>query len=246
MISLHDVSIKQRVVSVTGSIPSGHSCHILGPNGAGKSTLLSLIAGLLIPDTGQVLIRDAAINTYSVDALAQFRCFQQQQQNTAFNLTVKESVSFFGQRLSIPDYLEHALEIHTFMHRPINQLSGGEMRRVQILRCLLQVVGALERGEALVLLDEPCQGLDYRHQLLLFELFAQLTKQGNTLIISHHDLNHALHYADTVWLMKDGGLHASGNTKDVLDPLRLSEVFSCHVQRFDITQDHALFQTCLE
>src|SRR5690606_34501352 len=115
---------------------------------------------------------------------------------------VNESLYFFIPNLfEIPEQLESALEIGPFLNKSMQQLSGGELRRVQIARALLQIWPAIERGHALVLLDEPLQGLDLRHQSLLMQLLTDIAAKGNSLIISNHDLNLCYRYADKVALL---------------------------------------------
>jgi ABC-type cobalamin transport system ATPase subunit len=245
MLAFSDLSLNKRLFSVSASASSGEFVHVLGANGAGKSTLLAAISGLLEIDSGTIKLHSRDVDEYSLAELAGFRCLQEQHQNTVFSITVRESLAFFAPQGEFPASLEKALEIETFMHRPLSELSGGESRRVQIARVLWQVWSAIEQGQALILLDEPVQGLDFRHQHLLFLLLSQLAAKGNVVVVSHHDLNLCQQYAQQVWLMQNGEIVRQGEVDSVLHAENLQEVFGCEVRSFNDQSGNLLFQTYL-
>jgi ABC-type cobalamin/Fe3+-siderophores transport system ATPase subunit len=87
----------------------------------------------------------------------------------------------------------------------------------------------IEQGKALILLDEPLQQMDVKHQYQALKLFAQLKQMGNLLVMSHHELNHAMVYASHACLLKDGMVVQSGQQKKVLTAYNLEQLFE---QRF--------------
>ena len=98
----------------------------------------------------------------------------------------------------------------------------------------------------MILLDEPNQGLDFRHQHLLFGLLDSLRKKGNLIIVSHHDLNTAYHYASHVWLMKSGRCISQGAARKCMTREILESVFDCHVSVTKMSENGVIFQTCLD
>jgi vitamin B12 transport system ATP-binding protein len=246
MLKLSQVGLTGRLQDITVSASSGQFIHLLGANGAGKSSLLAVIAGLLPVDDGRIEIMRQAINEFSLGQLAQFRCLQEQQQRSAFAITVEESLRFFTGDCNIPAMLSDTLEISEFLQRPLGQLSGGENRRVHIARCLLQIWPAIEQGQGLILLDEPVQGLDFRHQHLLCRLLQKLAADGNVILMSHHDLNLCQQYANRLWLMADGRLIEQPEGEAMLDINVLEKVFACGVRYLFDQQGNKIFQTYLD
>lgn len=245
MLRLKAVTLDGRLSDISAEANSGQFIHLLGSNGAGKSSLLAAVAGLVQVNKGRIEILRQGINEFSLAQLAQFRCLQEQQQNSAFAITVQESLSFFTGHSELPAELNHALEVDKFLQRPLGRLSGGESRRVHIARCLLQIWSAIVQGQALILLDEPVQGLDFRHQHLLCLLLQALAAKGNLILMSHHDLNLSQQYASHVWLMRDGRLIEQGERDDILQQKLLENAFECRVRLLPDVDNHKLFQTYL-
>ena len=244
MLKLSNVSLSNRIERISVDTDKHGFIHVLGANGSGKSTLLSVISGLLKPESGSIVINEKSIDEYSLQELSQFRTFLEQSQVTAFSLSVKEGLAFYSSE-KLPLALEEALEVEQFKDSTLNQLSGGEQQRVHIARVLMQIWSTLENGQGLVLLDEPFQGLDLRHQHLLCHLLKKLSDDGNLVIISQHDLNLCQQYADSVWLMKSGQLHASGKPLEVLIPEQLEDVFECKIEAFTNDTGRRVFATAL-
>lgn len=245
MLQFSAVTLGKRLLQVSGSAQAGQFIHILGANGAGKSTLLGVLSGLLASDSGDINLGGRKLNSYPLPMLAQIRCLQEQQQNSVFAISVRESLAFFAPRGEFPLQLERALEIEHFMQRSLAELSGGESRRVQIARALWQIWPAIKKGQGLILLDEPTQGLDFRHQHLLLQTLTELASLGNVIIMSHHDLNLCQQYAQQVWLMRGGAMVSQGNPETTLATSQLSAVFGCQVRCFIDEAGNKLLQTYL-
>jgi vitamin B12 transport system ATP-binding protein len=225
------VSVSNRIQSASLTVTKGQCVHILGPNGAGKSTLLLLLAGLLEAGTGSIVLFNKPVSSWSLASLASMRTLLAQQTECSFHLTVQEYLQFYADiqaSSGIPSLLEKALEVTDFLPKILTQLSGGERQRVEICRALLQLWPAIEQGEALVLLDEPLQGLDIRHQYAVAQLAKALSEKGNTVIMSSHDIALSANYATTLWLMQKGKIVAEGNPADVATQANLERVFECH------------------
>lgn len=234
MLECHDLGLKGRLLPLSLTFAAGQQVHLLGANGAGKSSLLCLLAGLINPDSGRVCWQGRELSEWGLLALATRRCLLEQQAVPAFSLTVADSLRFYAgidDCRALPALLEEHLKIAQFFQQPLNQLSGGQLQRVNIARNLLQIWSAIQTGQGLILLDEPTQGLDLQHQHLLFQLATCLCGLGNTLVISHHQLEHAFNYAQQLLLLKNGKLVAADTPPALADNTSaLSHTFDCHIQ----------------
>lgn len=232
MLIIDDVSLEQRLVKVNAQTHTGQIVHLVGENGAGKSTLLHILAGLNPVYEGRVSLNHKDLSSYDELELSEIRVMLEQHHDTPFSISVSELLSYYSSETSLPDEIENALEIRQFYRRSLLMLSGGEQRRVHIARCLLKAWSNVKTGKALVLLDEPFQGLDYRHQSLVNELLERIRQWGNLVILSVHDINLSINHADCVWLMHQGRLALSGTPSEVLNAQVLQQYW--HVQLREI------------
>ncbi|MCI0408436.1 MAG: ABC transporter ATP-binding protein, partial [Acidobacteria bacterium] len=109
-------------------------------------------------------------------------------------------------------------------HRALISLSSGERQRVLIARALAQ-------EPKILLLDEPTTFLDLKHRLLIYEILSRLNARRKlTILTISHDLNLAARYCGKVWLLKEGGLLASGTPKEVLTPELLRQAYETDVE----------------
>jgi iron complex transport system ATP-binding protein len=213
------------VDGIDATPPAGHLTGLLGPNGAGKTTLLRLIAGLLTPEKGGVLVEATPVHHLPRKGRAQRIALLEQESTSTVPLTVREVVSlgripYRSLWGSDPDdaAIDRALVSARADHladRPWSSLSGGERQRVQIARALAQ-------EPDLLLLDEPTNHLDVSAQLSLLAFVRDL---GTTTVAALHDLNLAAAFCEHVLVLADGHLAAAGHPRDVLVPDLLREVY---------------------
>jgi iron complex transport system ATP-binding protein len=213
------------VDGIDATPPAGHLTGLLGPNGAGKTTLLRLIAGLLPPEKGAVLVDAATVHSLGRKSRAQRIALLEQESTSTVPLTVREVVSlgripYRSLWGSDPDEaaVDRALVSAQADHladRPWSSLSGGERQRVQIARALAQ-------EPDLLLLDEPTNHLDVSAQLSLLAFVRDL---GTTAVAALHDLNLAAAFCEHVLVLHDGTLAAAGHPRDVLTAHLLREVY---------------------
>ena len=215
---LQDVSLRVR---------PGERLGLIGPNGSGKSTLLRLLAGLLQPAAGQVLLEGRDIACMARRDVAQRMALVEQQAETGERLRVRDAVElgrtpwlsaispWTAQDESIVDQALRDVGMLQMAARDWDTLSGGERQRVHIARALAQRPGVL-------LLDEPGNHLDIHHQVSILDLIAALRV---TTVIALHDLNQAMG-CDRVAAMHKGRLIALGPPAEVITLDLLAQVFA--------------------
>jgi iron complex transport system ATP-binding protein len=210
------------VRGVSVDIERGSLTGLLGPNGCGKTTLLKLLAGVLAPDRGTVVIEDRPLTSLTRREIARRVAIVPQETHPAFDYTVMEMV-LMGRhphlglfQLEGPADVEiaHAALAATgtahLAGRAFVTLSGGEKQRVVI-------AGALAQSPDVLLLDEPTASLDLHYQLEIAALLAQLNReQSVTMVLATHDLNLAASLCRTLVLLREGEVLAHGATGDVL------------------------------
>jgi iron complex transport system ATP-binding protein len=212
------------LAGISAHVPEGTLTGLLGPNGCGKTTLLKLLAGLLQPVSGQVLLHDRPLAGYSRREVAQRVAVVPQDTHPAFDYTVLEMV-LMGRHPHLgalqvegpdDDAAAHealaATDADHLATRQFSTLSGGEKQRVIIAAALAQSTDVL-------LLDEPTASLDLGHQLDVAALLLRLKEQRRvTMVLATHDLNLAASLCDRLVLLRHGRVLADGPTSEVLTP----------------------------
>jgi iron complex transport system ATP-binding protein len=208
---------------------------VIGPNGAGKSTLLSALAGLVAPDSGDVSIDGAAIQTIERRALAQKRAYLPQNARSEWPITVERLV-LLGLTPVLPAYGETppalsarvdaaiaAFDLEALRHQAATTLSGGELARAMLAR-------ALVGDPQIVIVDEPIAGLDPRHALDAMRRLHALAQEGRIVIVAAHDLPLAARFAGRLLALKDGRVAADGPAESALTSELLADLFDVHAR----------------
>jgi len=213
------------VDGVDATPPTGALTGLLGPNGSGKTTLLRMIAGLISPQAGAVLVDLEDVETIPRRTRARRISLLEQESTSSVPLTVREVVALgripyrtlWGtdpDSAAVYRALTSARADH-LADRAWWSLSGGERQRVQIARALAQ-------EPDLLLLDEPTNHLDISAQLSLLAFVRDL---GITSVAALHDLNLAAAFCEHVLVLREGRLAAAGHPRDVLVPNLLRHVY---------------------
>ncbi|MCV2491019.1 ATP-binding cassette domain-containing protein [Geodermatophilus sp. YIM 151500] len=191
----------------TLTVPAGRRLALLGANGSGKTTLLRCLSGALRPGAGQVTVDDTRLEHTRRGLRAHRQEVQlvlQDPDDQLFSASVAQDVSFGPLNLGLPEdavraRVDEALRLLGVAHlagRPVHQLSYGERKRVAI-------AGAVAMRPCVLLLDEPTAGLDPTAVAEALAAVDRLQQHGSTVVMSTHDVDLALRWADEVAVVVD-------------------------------------------
>lgn len=199
---------------------------LLGRNGAGKTSLLEVLAGIVRPSAGQLLLNGAPLTQMSAEERARQIAFLTQDLPAPFPLLVEEVVILgrYPHRLGIygrTDWEIAQLALHSvgagdLIGRSYRSLSGGERQRVQLARVLTQIGFPPKYYGTVLLLDEPANHLDLHQRHNLFRFLAQLARKGLLVVAAVHDLDLVWRYADQVIVLHNRTLLRAGPPSQVL------------------------------
>ena len=209
----------RRVVDrVSLRVESGSVVGLLGPNGAGKTTTFYSIAGFVRPDSGAVLLDGEEIGALPIHERALRGISYLAQNPSVFKkLTVKENVRIVLEPLGLArqeinrriENLMEELKIQSLADNKAQTLSGGERRRVEIMRAL-----AIE--PRFILLDEPFAGIDPLAVADLQQIIQELKQRGLGVMISDHNVRETLAVCDFSYIINEGRILTSGAAGDIV------------------------------
>ena len=185
---------------------------LLGPNGAGKTTVLHMMAGLLQPSAGEVLI-DGVAATNNSSVYRRLTLVPERESTYGF-LTGREFVRMSARLQQLPDADDAAtrairlVELEDAQRRKIGTYSKGMRQRIK-------VAAALVHNPDVVLLDEPFNGMDPRQRLHMMAVLREEAARGKVIVISSHILEELNDLADNVLVMVAGRLAASGHYRAI-------------------------------
>ena len=238
---------KEVLNNVTLDFPKGRIITLIGPNGCGKSSLLKVVSKAVKPKSGTVWLEDRNIHAYSPKILAQKLAMLPQVHSSPPDINVRTLVSYgrypymrFGRGLDGTDRqaIDEALALtglEKLQYRTVGTLSGGERQRSWIAMALCQ------KPEILIL-DEPTTYLDIGFQIELLELVKYLNETlGITIIMVLHDINLAARYSSLLYVIKDKGLYAAGEPRQILNGELLKSVFNIKADIYEDKTNGSLF-----
>lgn len=212
------------------AVAPGEFLGVIGPNGSGKSTLLRLMAGLLRPASGSVLVQGQDLVALARRAVARELAVVPQESHFAFDFRVEDVVMMgrnpFLGRWDRPSAADRAavrramarVDVGNLAGKSVNEVSGGEKQRVVLARALAQEPGIL-------LLDEPTAQLDIGHQHSFLRVLGELNREGRTIVFSTHDLNLAAANCSRLVLLDHGKVAADGPAELVLEAGLVGRVY---------------------
>jgi len=216
---------------VSFGLGPGEILGVLGVNGAGKSTLLKCLNRILKPQAGSILLNADNVQKMRGTEIARHFGYVPQKYIEE-TLTVFDAVllgrkpyikwSASTEDLLIVEDILTRLGLEHFAQRPVDRLSGGELQKVIIARALAQ-------EPEILLLDEPTSNLDLKNQLQVMRIIANVVKEDKiSAIVSLHDINLALRFADHFLMLKDGKVHFLSPKEEVI-PKDIEKVYGVKV-----------------
>ena len=197
------------------SIPQGSLFGLIGPNGAGKTTTLRMLAGLLEPTSGEILISGRSMKKDTKD-LQRLIGYMPDFYGVYEDLVVWEYLDFFARCYGLPsnrrtqvvDELLDLVDLTEKRNAYVQHLSRGMRQRL----CLAH---ALVHDPQVLVLDEPASGLDPRARVEMRELLRELGAMGKTIVLSSHILVELAELCDSIAIIEKGRLVTSGLLSDI-------------------------------
>jgi ABC-2 type transport system ATP-binding protein len=204
------------VDDVSVHIAAKETYGLLGPNGAGKTTAISMIAGLLEPDAGEVLVDGRRVTTRTVAARAAIGLVPQELAIYP-DLTGRENLDFFGKLYGLSGRalaarVDEVLDVIGLADRArdlTGEFSGGMQRRLNI------GVGLLHRPKLLIL-DEPTVGVDPQSRNAILESVENLAGEGMAVLYTTHYMEEAERLCDRIGILDQGDVKAEGTRRELV------------------------------
>jgi len=217
MLELKNISVNKGsffLKSVNFTVEKGDYFILLGVSGAGKSMVLETIAGLVIPESGQILMNHKDITLEKIQHRRIGLVFQD---HAIFpHMTVGENVGYplHGKHLSASERnlkvknIAEKMGIVSLLSRKPSTLSGGELQRIALARTLIQ-------EPLILLLDEPLASMDTHLREELRRLLRELNRSGQTMIHVTHDYEEAISLGNKIAVINDGEILQSGTPEEI-------------------------------
>lgn len=208
-------------------VRQGEVLGLLGPNGAGKTTTFYMLAGIVRPTRGQVVLDGLDIIRWPLHRRARQGMSYLPQESSIFRkLTVRQNLQIIleysdlspADQKRAADRLLEELGITRLEHQPAAYLSGGERRRLEIARALIQ-------NPKFILLDEPFAGIDPLAVDDIQLIIQGLRERGIGVLISDHNVRETLQICDRAYLVYDGQIILSGTPREIVDDSRARKVY---------------------
>ena len=197
----------------------GEMLGLLGSNGAGKSTFMNIVLGVLKPDFGDVFLGNTKLTTLAIHERAKLGLAFLPQQSSIFRgLTVFENLLAIAQiakkkakeQKEIAERLMTEFSITHLKDVKATALSGGEVRRVEIARCLIN-------NPSVLLLDEPFAGVDLLALQDIKGLLLKLQNRGCAVLVTDHNASQLLSIVDRAYVIANGTIVANGTPRQIVN-----------------------------
>ncbi|MGF1510454.1 MAG: ABC transporter ATP-binding protein [Myxococcota bacterium] len=220
---------REAVRDLTFEIESREIVGFLGLNGAGKSTTLRILAGLLAPSHGSVVVDGEDLLGPNGVRVRRRIGFLPERPPVYEDMTVRAFIEFAGRLRELPASktsvrVSEVIErtgLEPYANEPILNLSHGYRQRVGIAQ-------AIVHDPDLVILDEPTSGLDPIQMTQMRSLVTDL-RERHTVLLSSHNLHEITQTCDRLMIIRDGALVASGSERELVDRLGAASTFRLHL-----------------
>ena len=232
---------------VSFALEAGQSLCLLGPNGTGKTTLLRCLLGLERVARGRIELCGRDLASLSPAESARLVAYVPQDTSTVFafqafdvvlmgrspHLAFMASPTPEDRRLALAAMAR--LGIGHLAERSFLELSGGERQMVLVARALAQ-------GSTVLVMDEPCAGLDIGNQVRIIRVIRQLTHEGYSILMTTHLPDHAFAVGGRVALLKDGRLAGPAAPETLLDAAALAALYDTPIDVIRVPAGPAIGQ----
>ena len=198
---------------------AGEMLGLLGSNGAGKSTFMNIVLGILKPDYGDIFLNNKKITNLAIHERAKIGIAYLPQQSSIFRgLTVYENLLGIAQivkknveeQKNITERLMAEFSITHLRDVKATALSGGERRRAEIARCVIN-------NPKILLLDEPFAGVDLLSIQDIKGLLLKLQSRGCAVLVTDHNASQLLSVVDRAYVIANGGIVANGTPREIVN-----------------------------
>lgn len=218
---------------VNASVNEGEVVALVGANGSGKSTLMKCMSKIYLNYDGNIKLSGQDLRKMSsIDVSKEIAYVPQHEIKVSgvkvFDMVLSGRMPYMGWRPSEGDYqvvaeVMDSLGISFLAMKDFSELSGGQQQMVYVARAIVQET-------PIILLDEPTNNLDIKHQIEIMELLKSLSEsQNKTIIITIHDINLALQYCTKYMLLKSGKIINQGG-KEVINEQNLKALYDVNIK----------------
>jgi branched-chain amino acid transport system ATP-binding protein len=215
----------QAVKGINLYVDDGELISLIGSNGAGKTTTLKAIAGLLTPQSGQILFRQILSNGRSHELVEKGMALVPEGRGVFTRMTVMENLQMGAYLRSNDEVLvdmekmfQYFPRIKERSHQLAGTLSGGEQQMLAIARALMS-------KPSLLLLDEPTMGLSPIMVETIFDVIRQIAEQGMTILLVEQNAKIALSISDRAYVMESGEITIEGTGESLGKDPRIQEAY---------------------
>ena len=205
----------------------GEMLGLLGSNGAGKSTFMNIVLGLLVPDFGDIFLNNSKLTNLAIHERSRLGIAYLPQQTSIFRgLTVYENLLAISQivrkgadaQKEIVEKLMSEFSITHLRDVKATSLSGGEIRRVEIARCLIT-------NPSVLLLDEPFAGVDLLSIEDIKGLLLKLQSRGCAVLVTDHNASQLLSVVDRAYVIANGNIVADGAPRNIANSTEAKRLY---------------------
>ena len=205
----------------------GEMLGLLGSNGAGKSTFMNIVLGLLTPDFGDIFLGNSKLTNLAIHERSKLGIAYLPQQTSIFRgLTVYENLLAISQivkkgteaQKEIVEKLMAEFSITHLRDVKATSLSGGEVRRVEIARCLVT-------NPSVLLLDEPFAGVDLLSIEDIKGLLLKLQSRGCAVLVTDHNASQLLSVVDRAYVLANGNIVADGAPRNIANSTEAKRLY---------------------